>query len=82
MIYQTIANGQLSLGLFIMHASTDNDADLAAVRNDLAALRSDVASLISTRARASGRETPPIRSVEAYAIFPRAPSTAVSNRRR
>ena len=47
MIYQTIANGQLSLGLFIMHASTDNDADLAAVRNDLAALRSDVASLIS-----------------------------------
>jgi ElaB/YqjD/DUF883 family membrane-anchored ribosome-binding protein len=30
-----------------MSASTDNDADLAAVRNDLAALRSDVSSLIA-----------------------------------
>lgn len=30
-----------------MHASTDNDTDLVAVRNDLAALRGDVTSLIA-----------------------------------
>ena len=30
-----------------MPASTENDADLAAVRNDLAALRGDVSSLIA-----------------------------------